>query len=354
MNKQYKHLENYLREKLKMPYIKNESLNTIEGLSNWKGNLINSKREFINEAYPFKIKFKDILSWKLKKNKWASVKKNYKEKLSICNNALDFTTNNNDVLIWLGHSTFLFRINGVTFLTDPIFESPHLFLKRNHDLPFNKESLPKIDYLLISHDHRDHLDKKSIRFILNRGDNPTILTGLNIDKWFESNFKSANYSIQAAGWYQQYQTKENDTNVYYLPARHWSKRGLFDTNKRLWGSFLIEAGNKTIYFSGDTGYGSHLKEVGELFKNIDIAILGIGTYQPEWFMEANHISPLNALRAIHEMNAQKFIPMHYGMFDLSDEPILEPVESLIKFHATEFSHINLSVLKVGENHLINS
>jgi L-ascorbate metabolism protein UlaG (beta-lactamase superfamily) len=206
---------------------------------------------------------------------------------------------------------------------------------------------------LISHDHRDHLDKKSLKFLFNREDKPTILTGLEMDKWLNSNFKNDKYSCQTAGWYQQYQTNLKDINIFFLPARHWSKRDLFDTNKRLWGSFVIQSSEKTIYFSGDTGYGSHLKEVRSLFGNIDIAIIGIGAYQPEWFMEPNHISPKNALKAIDEMGANQFIPMHYGTFDVSDEPLFEPIESLKKIHMKEYTHVNLNILKIGEVYEIN-
>jgi L-ascorbate metabolism protein UlaG (beta-lactamase superfamily) len=137
--------------------------------------------------------------------------------------------------------------------------------------------------------------------------------------------------LQTAGWYQKYNTTHTQVEVFFLPARHWSRRGLTDTNKRLWGSFLLQTNDTKIYFSGDTGYGSHLKEVKDLFGDIDYFICGIGAYKPEWFMHPNHISPKDALKAANEMQAKYFVPMHYGTFDLSDEPISEPIKEL-KIH----------------------
>ncbi|MFM8588410.1 MAG: MBL fold metallo-hydrolase [Bacteroidota bacterium] len=150
----------------------------------------------------------------------------------------------------------------------------------------------------------------------------------------------------------QITTDSSKVKIYFLPARHWSKRGLFDTNQRLWGSFIIQTLNRTIYFSGDTGYGSHFKEIGSLFKDINIAIMGIGAYEPEWFMSPNHISPKDALRAASEMSAKTFIPMHYGTFDLSDEPLFEPINSLKDLHKNTLSQIELLSLKIGQNYKI--
>jgi L-ascorbate metabolism protein UlaG (beta-lactamase superfamily) len=178
----------------------------------------------------------------------------------------------------------------------------------------------------MSHDHRDHCDKNSLRKI--RKLNPEIqyFTGLNMDKIMRKFLHKA--AGQSAGWYQQFNTTGLGFNLYFLPTRHWSKRGFFDTNKRLWGSFILEIDGKTIYFGGDSGYGSHYKEIVSLFPNIDIAILGIGAYEPEWFMESNHSSPEKSYQAFLDLNAKQFIPMHYGTFDLSDEPIGYPAQVL--------------------------
>ena len=107
-------------------------------------------------------------------------------------------------------------------------------------------------------------------------------------------------------------------------SQHWSKRSFKDGGKRLWGAFMIEADNLSIYYSGDTGYANHFSEIPELFGNPDYALLGIGAYKPRWFMRPNHISPCDALTASEEMDAAITIPMHYGTFDLADEPLNDP------------------------------
>jgi L-ascorbate metabolism protein UlaG (beta-lactamase superfamily) len=132
-----------------------------------------------------------------------------------------------------------------------------------------------------------------------------------------------------------------------MPAQHWAKRGLFDYNEHLWGAFVIQSENITIYFSGDTGYNTHLKEVGDYF-NVDYCIIGIGAYQPEWFMKQNHISPKDALRAAEEMRAKKMIPMHFGCFDLSDEPVMEPIENLIELSRINKPLVQIEIKKIGE------
>ncbi len=112
---------------------------------------------------------------------------------------------------------------------------------------------------------------------------------------------------------------------YFLPAQHWSKRSLNDGGLRLWGAFMLQTDDLSVYYGGDTGYSSHFTEIEELFGAPDYALLGIGAYKPRWFMQANHISPYDSLTAASQMKARITIPMHcYGTFDLSDEPLSDP------------------------------
>lgn len=140
-------------------------------------------------------------------------------------------------------------------------------------------------------------------------------------------FTSSN-NIEEAGWYQQYTKSSTRVTITFIPSRHWSKRGLNDTNQRLWGGFVIEAGDQRIFFGGDSGYDSHYRQLQSVFGNFTYAILGIGAYEPAWFMSPNHQSPADALRGLVELNADRIIPMHYGTFDLSDEPMRQPLADL--------------------------
>jgi L-ascorbate metabolism protein UlaG (beta-lactamase superfamily) len=154
-----------------------------------------------------------------------------------------------------------------------------------------------------------------------------ILSGLNMDDWYNKMLKKP--IVEMAGWYQQFTTDTNKIEIYFMPARHWSRRGLTDTNKHLWGSFVIKANGKKIFFSGDTGYGSHLKEVGDMFDGIMLFALWVWVQTNQnGLCRDNHISPTNAVKAANEMKAKHFVPMHYGTFDLSDEPMGEPAQVL--------------------------
>jgi L-ascorbate metabolism protein UlaG (beta-lactamase superfamily) len=199
----------------------------------------------------------------------------------------------------------------------------------------------KPDYLLISHGHFDHLDLKTIE----KFDECIALVPLKMGRIIEKTNK--NVKAQEAGWYQQYNIDEN-FEITFLPSHHWHKRSINDYNKILWGSFLIKTKNKTIYFAGDTGYSNHFKDIQLIFKEIDIAIMPIGAYSPRWFMKSSHINPNEALMAAKDLNANKIIPMHFGTFDLSDEPSGEPEQIFKEIGKND----NLHFLDIGEKLII--
>jgi L-ascorbate metabolism protein UlaG (beta-lactamase superfamily) len=280
----------------------------------------------------------------LTRNRQRAEKKQDNFRLTPSNDTT-FQSHKNDCIIWLGHASFFIRLNGINILMDPVFfKIP--FVRRYAEHAFTPNTFNDLHYLMISHDHQDHCQEKSIRNIVDRNPNMEILTGLNMETLLR--LWSKNLSMQMAGWYQQYNTSEG-IEIYYLPSRHWSKRGLRDDNKRLWGAFVIRSKDKTIYFSGDSGYGSHFSEVKNLFKKIDVAIIGIGAYKPEWFMHPNHVSPTDAVKAFHDLEAKIFIPMHYGTFDISDEPIGEPLRVLLRLRDENKINGRLVALNPGEN-----
>ena len=302
-------------------YTSNPDLKTILPKNRWQGTPLDAKGNFVNHEFPFTPHFSDVSKWQRQTNPQKAEKKSSTWRLQPSRNQ-DWLTDNQDCIVWLGHSTFFFRLNGVTLLTDPVFESPSILMKRYVDFPLDPTLLQGLDFVLLSHDHRDHLDKSSLQLLAKQNPNVKYLTGLKMETLVQQ-FTGSKH-IQTAGWYQQYEIGDAPIEIYFLPARHWSRRGLFDTNQRLWGAFVLKTTNTTIYFSGDTGYGSHLREAGAIFLGIDYAIIGIGAYKPEWFMSPAHISPTDAAKAFNEMNAKHLIPMHYGTFDLSDEPLSEP------------------------------
>jgi L-ascorbate metabolism protein UlaG (beta-lactamase superfamily) len=327
-------------------YTSNPGLKTIVDTTIWKGNPLDEKGLFMNHEFPFWPTFSELWKWQRETNKQKDEKKKDTFQLAIVKNDTAFLSSKEDVIVWLGHATFFIRINGINIITDPVFGSPGTFLKRKVDMPFDPALIKNIHYILLSHDHRDHLDEKSIHLVHKNNPQAEILTGLKMEEWLNKMLQKP--KLQTAGWYQQYKTDNTSVNIYFMPARHWSRRGLTDTNKHLWGSFVIEANGKKVFFSGDTGYGSHLKQVGDLFNGVDVCIIGVGAYKPEWFMGANHISPNDAIKAVNEMKVKTMIPMHFGTFDLSDEPIGEPQKILEKPENKALLNANLNVLTIGK------
>lgn len=326
-----------------LQFSSNPHLATI--LPNWKGTPIDENGRFMNHEFPFRPRLSDVLKWNFSKKPQKLEKKQDTFRLATQQDR-SFLTDSSDCILWLGHASFFIRLNGVSLLIDPLFFKVP-FVKRYVALPFEPEIFQHLDYVLISHDHQDHCQKKSVQAILKNNPQAKILTGLNMESLLEDWVKGT--EIQTAGWYQQYETN-GGIRICFLPSRHWAKRSLNDDNRRLWGAFVIQSGNKTIYFSGDTGYGSHFKQAQTLFPHFDVAIIGVGAYKPEWFMAPNHISPTDAVKAFGDLGAKVMIPMHYGTLDLSDEPVGEPYRILKALEKEGKIPGTLKALDLGENY----
>jgi len=304
-------------------YVKNENLETFKADS--KGTPVDQKDRFVNLEFSFLPSTIELLKWQLSANPQKAEKQKDAARLEV-SDPTDFLSGEQDGILWLGHAGFLIRIGGVNVLTDPIFGTPP-FVKTLTEVPTPLDKLQKVDYVLISHDHRDHCDEKTLRQIAKKFPRAKFLAGLGMEELFNE-WKTPSNEVQTAGWHQKFSLTHENVKIFFLPVRHWSRRGLFDTNKRLWGGFVIQNAQTTVYFSGDTGYGSHYKELAELFPNIDYFIVGIGAFEPRWFMKPNHNSPEEALQGFIDSKAKLLIPMHFGRFDLSDEPASEPLRLL--------------------------
>jgi len=324
-------------------YRSNPDLKTVR--PNWKGNPMNPQGRFLNENLEPLPGFGDLLKWQREPNPQKAEKKTDTFRLKVTKNS-DFLNNNEDCVVWLGHATFFIRLNGVRILTDPVLESPSALMKRFSELPVAVSELKDMDYIIVSHDHRDHCDEKSLKTLAPQNPNATYLTGLGLDTLL-NNFTQSPH-IQAAGWYQTYQTDTSKIEIIYLPARHWGRRYLNDTNKNLWGAYLIRANGKSIYFGSDSGYSTHYQDFAKYFGGVDVALLGVGAYKPEWFMSASHAGPKDAVRAAHEMKAKRMVPMHYGTFDLSDEPLGDCYRSLQKLQKEPQNQGLIQLAGVGE------
>lgn len=309
----------------------------------WQGNQLVGN-QFVMEPLTLPKSFADILKWQLATNPQKAEKK--AEVFSIPNVATpDIFTSKEDAVVWLGHSSFLIRLNGITMLTDPVY-SPIPLTRQITPPPFKAADIRNIDYLLLSHDHRDHFDEATLAVFLAKNPKTEVLMPLRMEKLLTSTYTNAKF--QAAGWYQQFAIKDKAVEITYLPAKHWCRRGLTDVNQILWGSFMIRTPKKSIYFAADTGYHTHFAEIAQLFPNIDIALMPVGAYKPPYIMQEVHTNPYEAVQGFHDLQAKTFIPMHYGTFDLSDEPAGEPTKILTELKQTAQLKGELKMLKFGE------
>lgn len=304
-------------------YVRNDNLPTVK--ADWQGTPVDQKGRFVNAEHPFLPSTLDLLKWQLSGNPQKEEKQNDNWRPEIKDPA-EFLNSGKDGILWLGHAGFFIRLNGVNIIIDPIFGKPP-FVNTYVEVPSSLDKIQKLDYILISHDHRDHTDENTIRQLAEKFPQTKFLVGLKMQNLIKDWITETN-EIQAAGWFQQFSTPEDDLKIVFVPVRHWSRRGLFDTNARLWGGFIIQRAGKTIFFGSDSGYGSHYSQVAEIFPDIDYFIVGIGAYKPRWFMKANHNSPADAVQAFLDTKAKYLVPMHYGTFDLSDEPPSEPLRLL--------------------------
>lgn len=304
-------------------YTKNEKLKTVK--ENWKGTPLDQKDRFVNHEFPFLPSTIELLQWQLGTNKFADEKKNDTDRLRVLD-PTEFLKSNKDGILWLGHASVYLRLNSKTILIDPVFGDPS-FIGRYMPVPDPLGKIDQIDYVLITHDHRDHLDEPTLRAIAKKFPNAKFLGGLRMEELFDEWTENSNEALNA-GWYQQFKVADEELKITFVPVRHWSRRGLFDTNWRLWGGYVIESGETKIYHGGDSGYGSHYKELAEIFGEIDYFIIGIGAYEPRWFMKPNHNNPSDIFKAFSDAKAKILVPMHYGTFNQSDEPPSQPLRLL--------------------------
>ena len=255
---------------------------------------------------------------------------------------------NNDYIGWIGHATFLIKLGNTTIITDPVFSKnagPLIFGPKRYTEPaLNLNELPKIDLFLLTHNHYDHQDMGTIRKFPYK--DTKVFTALKLGKYFtKHHFKN----VQELDWYQE--VKFNDLKITFLPAVHWSKRSLTDTNKTLWGSFLIEYAGKKIFFACDTGYGNIYKKIGKEFGPIDLTMINIGAYdfRPMFEKSIYHTSPEEALQAAQDLKSKKVLGTHWGTFVLSLEPIMEPPKRF-KDNAEKFGFKkdDALIFKIGE------
>ena len=236
----------------------------------------------------------------------------------------------NDFTVWIGHSTFLIKKDNVTILTDPIFSdraSPFKNIGPKRLIPpaLNLTDLPSIDFVTVSHNHYDHLDIASLKEIYIRNPEAIFLVPAGDKKLLK---RKGIQNVYEYEWWSGFKTSKLE--IIFTPVQHWSKRGLFDRNKSLWGGWFFRFNDYSIYHAGDTGYSDDFKETRSRLGSPKYAFIPIGAYDPEWFMAESHVNPEDAVQIMLDLGAESSFGMHWATFKLTDEDTLEPKERLDK------------------------
>lgn len=292
-----------------------------------------------------------LSSWATSDNRLPKEKDELDQALPMVkpNFRVDSSQRNTFRATWLGHATTLIQVEGFNILTDPIFSDRASFVqfmgpKRIRPPPCGVDSLPDVDVVVISHNHYDHLDTDTVQALNKRfGERCKWLVPLGLGSFLQS-MSVKNY-VELDWWQKSCvtatpnitqdssETPATDSGrqlaIYLTPNQHWSRRGINDINKSLWGSYTIvseKAGN--FFFTGDTGYCSVFKEIGDVFSPIAGAAIPIGAYKPQWFMRPAHVNPEEAVQIHRDLRSKKSFAIHHATFLLSDEPYNEPANLL--------------------------
>jgi N-acyl-phosphatidylethanolamine-hydrolysing phospholipase D len=267
---------------------------------------------FFSPWRPFNTGFKDILKWQLSKKE---LDKSAPIQVPVVRNDGAYLKDRGqpDSITWVGHSTFAIQDGGEVVLTDPHF-GPRALLPRRLTPPgIPMDSVPPDVFAVLSHNHYDHLDDWTVRHL---PDTVSWFVPLGLGGWFR---KRGRPRVVEMDWWQS--ARHGRWTLTCLPAQHWSDRLGMGRNATLWCSWLLDSGERRYYFAGDSGYYHGFAEIGRRFPGIDVAFVPIGAYEPRWFMRSQHVDPEEGYQAFLDLGARTMCPMHWGCFDLTDEPV---------------------------------
>jgi len=294
--------------------------------------------------------FKEFWKWRKESNRPEPVS------FPLAQNDPSFLKDNRTkkTLTWIGHASFLLQIDGVNILTDPHLTkraSPVSFAgpKRTTAPGLKINELPNIDIIVISHNHYDHLDKKTIQEIIKKQKNnqPLILVPLRLKGLIES-FGGTN--VKELGWWDY--TELKSLKIHSVPVQHWSNRS-FNTNKTLWCGWVFETFNYKCFFCGDTGYSKDFSVIQKKFNYMDLSLIPIGAYAPRWFMKDHHCNVEEAIQIHKDVKSKLSVAMHWGTFQLTDEPMQEPPRLLKSLSIkNNLSKNKFITMKHGETNII--
>lgn len=266
-------------------------------------------------------------------------------------------------ITWIGHATMLVQVGGLNLLLDPIFSeraSPVQFAgpKRYQPPGIALKDLPRIDAVLLSHNHYDHLDTASVKALnAQPGGAPLFIVPLGVKKWFAAEGIS---NVMQMDWWDKHllKTAGGEVDIHFTPVQHWSARSLGDRRATLWGGYALFTPEAHLYFSGDTGYSKDFidtqqhfaaRQTAALGGGFDMALIAVGAYEPRWFMKEQHVNPEEAVQIHLDLKAKRSIGVHWGTFDLTDESLDEPPKALAAARAAKGLPADaFNVLAIGQ------
>ena len=314
----------------------------INDLKQYENNYLSYEKRSIKKSKFFSFIFKNIFNPPQKK-KFESVEVDKK-----------IYNNNLSLLTWAGHSTFLVQFKNMNILIDPHFSlraSPFSYIGPKRYMPsvFNKNNLPRVDVVAISHNHYDHLDIKTLKIINKKFPEAIFLVPLGDKKLLlENNIQN----VKEFDWWENHKIK--GMRFIFTPVQHWSKRTLSDRNKSLWGGWWIESNDFKFLHLGDTEYTKDFIDIKKKLGKPDVVAIPIGAYKPREIMKYSHLNPIEALKTFLDLEAKKAVAMHWGTFMLSQEAADEPVNE-IKSNLGDYGieESDFLILKHGETIHLN-
>lgn len=294
---------------------------------------------FFSPWQPFNTGFKDILKWQLSKKEFD---KSAPLQVAVVPNDGAYLKDRGqpDSITWVGHSAFAVQDGGEVFLTDPHFGPRALVPRRLTPPGIPVEAVPADAFAVLSHNHYDHMDSWSVRRL---PESIRWFVPLGLGDWFR---RKGRKHVVEMDWWQS--ARHGRWTLTCLPIQHWSNRIGMGRNSTLWCSWLLDSGERRYYFAGDSGYFHGFKEFGRRFSPIDVAFMPIGAYEPRWFMRNQHVNPEEGYQAFLDLGAKIMIPMHWGCFDLTDEPADLAPKVVSELLEEKGGGENVHIMAVGE------